>query len=199
MLKLHPNSEKTLTTARLILEPLTTQHAIKLFEKFQDSKLYTYIPVDPPASIQEFEARLVKLSSRSAPGRADLWLNWAARLRNSADDYVGYFQATIHENDTAAISYTVFSDLWRNGFALESCDAVIEHLFQDYALKKVYAEIDIRNNASIRLVKKLGFIRVGHRDNADFFKDNVSHEYLYELSAFARGNWVLKRIKNKKS
>ena len=71
---------------------------------------------------------------------------------------------------------------------------MLEHLFQDYALKKVFVEIDTRNQASLKLIEKLGFIRTASNENADFFKDSVSHEFRYEQSAHGRGNWVLKRL-----
>ena len=74
----------------------------------------------------------------------------------------------------------IFPPFWRQGYALEGCGCLLNHLFQGYGVSVVTAEIDTRNLASISLVETLGFKHVSTQTNADFFKGAVSHELRYE-------------------
>jgi RimJ/RimL family protein N-acetyltransferase len=74
----------------------------------------------------------------------------------------------------------IFPLFWQQGYAKEGCGCLLNHLFKDYGVSVVSAEIDTRNIASISLVEALGFKRMSTQANADFFKGAVSHEYRYE-------------------
>ncbi|HEX6709565.1 MAG TPA: GNAT family protein [Rubrobacter sp.] len=169
-----------LETPRLWIEPLIPAHAARLYESLRDERLYEFIPQNPPASSQILEERYLGLSSRRSPDKREAWLNWALRARRSGD-YVGVLEATVHQNLTAAIAYMVFVPFQRRGFATEACGRLLAHLFEDYRVRVVAAEIDTRNVASIGLVKSLGFERVAFRRDADYFKGSSSDEYRYEL------------------
>jgi [ribosomal protein S5]-alanine N-acetyltransferase len=78
----------------------------------------------------------------------------------------------------------------RRGFAAEACGRLLEHLFQDYRMDVVAAEIDTRNVASIALVESLGFERVAFLEDADNFKGSSSEEYRYEI---AESIWAKKQ------
>ena len=91
----------------------------------------------------------------------------------------------MREDHTALLAYMIFPAFWRQGYAREGCARVLTHLFEDYRVSRVAAEIDTRNSSSIRLVEALGFARVATTPDADFFKGASSDEYRYELSASA--------------
>jgi RimJ/RimL family protein N-acetyltransferase len=173
-------TEAVLKTPRLWIEPLIPAHAIRLYELLQDERLYEFIPQDPPASPQALEDRYVALSSRRSPDGREAWLNWALRGRRSGD-YAGVLEATAHENLTATLAYMIFAPYQRRGLAAEACSRLLAHLFEDYRVSAVAAEIDTRNVASIALVESLGFERVAFHKDADHFKGSSSDEYRYEL------------------
>lgn len=170
--------ETTLQTSRLLLEPLVTSHAAAIYEQMLDEKLYQFIPQSPPKSLQALERRYRVLSSRLSPDGQEAWLNWVMRLRDG--NYIGTLEATVYANCTAAIAYMIFPLFWQQGYAKEGCGRLLDHLFKDYKVNVVSAEIDTRNIGSISLVEALGFKRVSTHLNADFFKGSVSHEYRYE-------------------
>ena len=173
-------TEAVMKTPRLMIEPLLAAHALRLYERLQDERLYEYIPQDPPASPQALEDRYLGLSSRRSPDGREAWLNWAMRGRRSGD-YAGVLEATVHENLTATIAYMVFAPYQRRGLAAEACRRLLAHLFEDYRVSVAAAEIDTRNVASIALVESLGFERVAFHKDADHFKGSSSDEYRYEL------------------
>lgn len=176
------DTESTLATARLLLEPLAPAHADALYPALCDTRLYTFIPQDPPSSGQSLRARYTRLAARRSPDGTEVWLNWALRRRETGD-YAGTIEVTVYVDRTAALAYMIFPPLWRQGYAREGCARVLDYLFAQYEVTRVAAEIDTRNVASIRLVESLGFERTALTPNADVFKGAPSDEYRYELWA----------------
>lgn len=180
-----PVEETTLETGRLVLEPLLPEHAPLLFEGLADERLHRFIPTDAPESAEALETRYRKLSSRRSPDDAEVWLNFAMRLREEGTlpkaSYVGMLEATVFPNRSAYIAYTVFVPFWRQGYAREGCVRMLRHLFEDYRVLVVVAGMDTRNAASVSLAEALGFERVGTTLGADHFKGSVSDEHRYEL------------------
>jgi ribosomal-protein-alanine N-acetyltransferase len=181
--------EAVLTTARLYLEPLTPQHAPQLFPVLSDQRLYTYIPDDPPAGIAGLTARYQLLATRVSPEGDALWLNWALKRRHEAD-YIGFVQATLTADQPAYLAYLLGSAFWGHGYAQEACTRLLVLLFESYDSACVQAEVDTRNQASRRLLKRLGFTQTALRPAADYFKGSSSDEYTYELTKadWQRGN-----------
>ena len=172
--------EASLFTRRLSLEPLRSEHAALLYTALQDPRLYTYIPDDPPMSLEALQDRYRRWERRASPDGRELWLNWAARLRERSE-WIGTFQATITENRQALLAYMIFSPYQRQGLAREECQRVIEHLVDEYGVRVVAAEIDTRNAGSIALVRSLGFRLVSTTYEADAFKGAVSDEHRFAL------------------
>ncbi|MGH2409872.1 MAG: GNAT family N-acetyltransferase, partial [Chloroflexota bacterium] len=120
--------------------------------------------------------------TRHSPDGREGWLNWAARLC-ATGAYIGTVEATVHADRTASLAYMMLPPFQRQGYAAEACRRVLVHLFAEYRVSRVAAELDTRNAASMHLVEALGFTRVAMTPNADFFKGAASNEYRYELSA----------------
>jgi RimJ/RimL family protein N-acetyltransferase len=142
----------------MLLEPLVVSHAQTLYPLLQDARLYTYIPEDPPASVEALATRYRRLEARRSPDGQEIWLNWAARL-TATNDYVGTFQATTEPDQIALLAYMVFPQWQGRGYAREGCTEVLEYLAREHGVRLVVAEIDTRNRASFRLVESLGFAR----------------------------------------
>jgi RimJ/RimL family protein N-acetyltransferase len=166
-----------IATQRLILEPLTAGHAQKLFDSFSDPNLYTFLPGEPPVSVEALRERYQRLERRRSPDGSELWLNWAGRQHNGA--YVGLVEATVHADATAHVAYFVFAPFQRQGFAREALEAVLAHLKNDAGVPEARALLDTRNEASWRLLERLGFRRGRTIKAADRFKGSASDEFEY--------------------
>lgn len=174
------SDRKTLQTARLTLEPIVPDHADELFRPLQDAQLYTFIPQDPPPSTEALRERFTRLAIGRSPDGTQVWLNWAARRRDTESD-VGLYQSTVYPDSTADIAYITFAGHQGEGFAREVCAEVLRHLGDRYGSQMVGADIDTRNLASIALVERLGFRFVRTTKSADFFKGASSDEVRYEF------------------
>lgn len=172
----------TLNAPGLVLEPLTAANAGELFPRLQDPALYTYIPQDPPPSLEALRARYARLESRRSPDGNELWLNWVARR---GSDAVGTVQATCRSDGVALIAYDVFVPFQRQGVASKTVAAMLDHVQAAAHMTSAKALVDTRNVASIRLLERLCFSRMRLIENADHFKGASSDEYEYarELKA----------------
>jgi RimJ/RimL family protein N-acetyltransferase len=177
----------TLMTPRLALEPLAEQHADELWLPVTDARLYEYVPQDPPVSMAALRERLSLLAARRSPQGDQLWLNWVMREREGGG-LRGRLQATVLTDATAWIAYEVFPDHWRQGYASEGIQRMIEWLIDTLAVQHVAAEVDSLNEGSLRVLERLGFQRAAWREAADEFKGRISHEWTLRLDAtrFAR-------------
>lgn len=178
----HGVLEAVLDTPRLVLEPLQPHHADELWAPLSDPRLYEHVPGDPPASLAALRERFTLLSSRRSPTGDQLWLNWVMRARSDAQAR-GRLEATVLPNGSAWIAYEVFAAHWRLGYATEGCRRMIGWLFDALGVQRVGAEVDSLNDASLRLLERLGFQRIQYRANADTFKGRVSHEWTLRLEA----------------
>jgi len=59
------------------------------------------------------------------------------------------------------IGYILHPGVWGRGFAAEACSAVIAHVFRAYDVPAITADVDPRNAASLRLLRRLGFLETG--------------------------------------
>lgn len=65
------------------------------------------------------------------------------------------------EHATAALGYGVARTCWGRGIATEAARAVVDYSFEAFGLEKVWARVDPRNVASVRVLEKLGMQREG--------------------------------------
>ena len=83
------------------------------------------------------------------------------------------------------IGYILHPDYWGKGIAFEAMRAVIAHAFATKPIDHLKADVDPRNLASIRLLKRPGFQLTGHADNTFCIEGIRVHSDYYELQRTA--------------
>ena len=141
-------------TDRLTLEQQVVAHAQEMYLVLSDPAIYEY-ENEPPASVEWLRERFRRLESRCSPDGGELWLNWVVRLPSSG--LIGYVQATVKPNATAAIAYELTSKYWGQGFATEAVRAMIQELVVRYHVTGLSAVLKKTNRRSFRLLERIGF------------------------------------------
>lgn len=72
----------------------------------------------------------------------------------------------------AELGYWLYPEHWGQGVARECVGALLDHAFDHLRLFRIGAEVDVGNEASARLLRKLGFSSEGTR-RAYEFKDGA--------------------------
>ena len=148
--------EPTLTTERFTMRPLQRSDAAALLPTLGDEGQCRYLTRPAFESEEELWGWL---ADPAWDGRT-----WIAV--DASGEVVGRFVAMPgHDHaDTAPvfeIGYIVAQHRQGEGVARECAEALIAHLWSENA-RKLTAEVDTRNTASVRLLERLGFTREAH-------------------------------------
>jgi RimJ/RimL family protein N-acetyltransferase len=155
-------TKPTLTSARLILRPVTSQDVDPLFNLDQDPEVRRFVHMPDPPTLADVRDQLIPR-----------WQNydletpavgyWVAELTLTEDHkFLGWFHlrppgpGTPAMPDELELGYRLRRDVWGRGYATEG-----GRLLQDYAFKQLNANCVIAaaleaNTASIRVMEKLG-------------------------------------------
>jgi RimJ/RimL family protein N-acetyltransferase len=143
-----------ISTARLVLLPLRTEHADEMAAVLADPALYTFTGGSPP-TVAALRARYERMIAGSAdPGVS--WCNWVIQLRDSGR-LAGTVQATISTGDASAaeVAWLVGTGWQGQGIATEAAKALIAWLGQQ-SIGTVIAHIHPRHLASAAVAAAAG-------------------------------------------
>jgi RimJ/RimL family protein N-acetyltransferase len=146
---------RTLFAAGCTLEPLTAAHAGEMFQVLRDPAIYEF-ENEPPPDEQWLRARYQRLERRGPPSGTERWLNWVIRLDHG--ELAGYVQATVRRNGTSLVAYELGSRYWRRGIATAAVRAMLMELADHYDVRTFVAVLKARNDRSMGLLRKLGFV-----------------------------------------
>jgi ribosomal-protein-alanine N-acetyltransferase len=149
----------TITTERLLLRWMTEDDTDALYDIFSDPHVMRYWST-PPLPHREAAAQLQR---EIAAGNENVaMLKWGVALRDS-NHIIGtttLFNLSF-ENGRAELGYALGRAHWSKGFMHEALQALLSHAFDDMQLRRLEADVDPRNAASIRTLERLGFQREG--------------------------------------
>jgi ribosomal-protein-alanine N-acetyltransferase len=109
-----------------------------------------YWSTPPHADIEQSRDWLARMIAESAQTGCDFVVEFEGRVIGKAGCYA-----------PPEIGYIFHPDVWGRGFASEALAVIIKHVFAAGAFDALRADVDPRNTASLRLLKKLGFRETG--------------------------------------
>ena len=149
----------TLPTERLVLRAVTENDASALFAIFSDDAVMRYWSRPPMTSIEDARALVTEIE---AHWRSRTLFQWGVTERMGGS-LIG--TCTIYgwnrTHARAELGYALRKDRWGRGLATEAVRAVLDFAFGPMGLHRVGADTDPRNEASARLLERLGFQREG--------------------------------------
>ena len=79
------------------------------------------------------------------------------------------------------IGYCFGRDVWGNGYAPESARALLGFGFGQLELHRIFADCDVRNGASARVLEKIGMQREGRLREDMWYKGDWRDSYRYSI------------------
>lgn len=155
MMRLMALLAPTLTTARLVLRPFRDADRREVFELHSHARVMRYwdsAPWSDETQADRFLSRCRALSDNEAGARV-------AVERRDTGRFIGWIglQHWDHDNRSANLGYVFAEYAWGQGYATEAGRALLEWGFDVMDLNRVSAQTDTRNEASARVLTKLGF------------------------------------------
>jgi RimJ/RimL family protein N-acetyltransferase len=148
-----------LAGARVRLRALRADDADDLYTLQSDPRVMRYWSHPAWTSREQAVERIAQLARDNATSE---FYSWATTI-DGADRLIGTVSlfALNRANRRAEIGYALAAESWGRGYATEGLHLAIEFAFDTLGLERLEADIDPRNEASCRLVERVGFQREG--------------------------------------
>jgi [ribosomal protein S5]-alanine N-acetyltransferase len=130
-----------------------------LYEIFSDPRVMRYWSSGPLPNREAAAAMQREIAQHNL---SDTQMKWGLALRdtNKLIGTVTLFNLS-RSNGRAEIGYAMGSAHWGKGYMNEALTALILHAFDVMDFRRLEADVDPRNNSSIKTLERLGFQREG--------------------------------------
>ena len=170
----------TLTTDRFTLRPLRRGDAAALFPTLSDPEQCLYLT--RPAFESEDEL-WDWLADPDWPGRT--WIAEDTDGPSKGEVAARFVAVPGHEEGVVEIGYITCAHRQGEGVARECTAALVRHLFtlpiDQGGARKLTAEVDVENVASVKLLERLGFTREAHLREHETTHAGLRDVYWYGL------------------
>lgn len=162
MLNLNFNPFPVIHTDRLILRRLAVADAAGLFWIRTHPVVLRYTNMAVHQNVAETEAYIKQILQNEANGKA---IMWAIALKDTSElvGTICYWNIE-PENDRAEIGYILHPGRHGKGLMGEAVSAIITYGFNEMKLNTIVADLHAENIASVKLLKRRGFVIEGNSD-----------------------------------
>jgi len=175
----------TLTTERLTLRPFTEADAEPLFEHAKNPNVTRFTLWDAHTSVEDtltfvHDYAMIRYREGTAEPYA-ITINpdprpvgacgcfWAAKLNHAME-----------------LGYWIAEPFWGKGYVVEACRKVLAYVFAEYRPERIQARVISGNDASARVLAKLGFRDEGTLRHSLFRRGNFEDVRMFSV---LRGEW----------
>jgi RimJ/RimL family protein N-acetyltransferase len=137
------------------------------------------VPLGQIKSLEGVEARITRSHSAWAAGRVYIW------SIESREDHTLLGQVTLSrrpEADTWALAYWIDPECWGQGYASEAARRIMEFGFERLGAVLIWAGAAVWNQASIRVLEKLGMRHVADNPGGYVINDEPIPTREYEIT-----------------
>ena len=149
------NEKPVIETERLILRSMIPSDIPALSEWMPDERIYAYWGKGPSKAEKHPEL----LFEKKEKATKSFHLGIAEKVN---DKVIGDIWVYLIENDRmASVAIRLATAYQGKGYGTESLLAMTEFCFEHTELKRLWAEVDIRNTSSWKMLEKCGYVREG--------------------------------------
>jgi len=169
----------TISTPRVVLRWISEDDIDSLYEIFSNRHVMRYWSSEPLADREA----AADLQREIADGNEnETMFKWGLALRDS-NTVIGtttLFNLNL-DNGRAELGYAMSHAHWGKGYMNEALKALVSHAFEAMDLRRLEADVDPRNAASIRVLEKLGFQREGFLRERWHVNGEIQDAFFYGL------------------
>ena len=175
-----------LETERLLLREILPTDLDGMFELDSDPEVHRYLGNRPATNKKQLEEVIAFIRQQYADNGVGRW----AIVGKSTNEFMGWaglkwVEDTINQHTHYYdLGYRLNRKYWGQGIATESAIASLNYGFRTLELTEIMAAAHVENQASNKVLKKVGFHQV-----ETFVYDNAEHHW-YTMN---RGDWESKR------
>ena len=148
-----------ITTERVVLRWISEDDIDGLYDVFSNAEVMRYWSSGPLANRDAAAAMQREIAKGNENNTMFKW-GLALRESNVVIGTTTLFNLNL-DNERAEIGYAMGRSYWGKGYMNEALRALVSHAFEVMKLRRLEADVDPRNAASIRTLERLGFQREG--------------------------------------
>ena len=159
ILKMDSETLPIITAPRVVLRWISEDDIDGLYEIFSNPQVMRYWSTVP---LPDREAAAALQREIAEGNERETMFKWGIALRDS-NKIIGtttLFNLSL-DNGRAELGYAMAHAYWGKGYMNEALKALVSHVFEVMELRRLEADVDPRNAASIRTLERLGFQREG--------------------------------------
>ena len=159
ILKMDSKTLPIITAPRVVLRWISEDDIDGLYEIFSNPQVMRYWSTVP---LPNREAAAALQREIAEGNERETMFKWGIALRDS-NTVIGtttLFNLNL-DNGRAELGYAMAHAHWGKGYMNEALKALVSHVFEVMELRRLEADVDPRNAASIRTLERLGFQREG--------------------------------------
>ena len=161
---------ETLTTSRLLLRPARPDDLDAMHEILSDPDAMRYWNTPPHTTREQSRLWLDRMIGADPNSRFEFVMEYSGALIGKA----GLWRLP-------EIGFIVSPKYWGSGFAFEALAAIIPPAFAKFGMSAIVAEADPRNEACLKLLKRLKFVEKHRARNTIKVGDEWCDSVYFEL------------------
>ncbi|OIK11794.1 GNAT family N-acetyltransferase [Bacillus sp. MUM 13] len=159
---------------RIKLRPVSLDDVDDMYEYTSDEETTRYI-YDQHTDVNQTKKMIANYYMKEPIGM------YAIVLKES-NKMIGTFEFRIHEwNNSGELGFTLNSHFWGKGYMTEAGKLILELAFHTLGLDRVYAGHDVRNDASGKVLSRLGMTYEGTLRRDQMVKGALTDTAHYSL------------------
>ncbi len=168
-----------LETERLVLRELTKDDAEAIFACFSNEDVTRFYGQETLERVEQAE-QMIEFFNKSYGEKRGI--RWGIE-RKGTKGIIGTvgFNAWLPKHRRAEIGYEIHPDYWRKGYTAEAVSKVLSYGFMEMGLTRIGAVVFLENEASNRLLTKLGFQKEGVLRNYMYQNGKACDTNVYSL------------------
>ena len=146
-----------------------------LFEIYSDKETVRYLLCEPWTAEHKDEEALKRIRLNEEEGSLGLGVLCGEKL-------IGTLSVWKKEmKDTYEIGYVFHPEFRHRGYAFNALSKLIDYLFTETNAHRLYAVLDARNNDSVRLLERCGFVKEAYFRKDYFSKGEWTDTLIYAM------------------
>lgn len=174
-----------ITTERLTIRPFLAEDAAGLAARRNDPEVARFQNWIVPFPVEKAEEIVGELTEMDGPANDEWWM--AIVCRSDTGEVLGDLSLHLDsEGRTAEVGYTFAQEHWGKRYAVESLAPLLDLLFEDIGVTRVFGMLHPDNPASAMVMERTGFLFEGHTRSSFWLGDENSDDWIYGM---IRSDW----------
>ncbi len=171
---------EALISQRLLIRPFVAEDAADLASRRSHPDVARYQNWATPFTLSQAEELVADLVGMEGPSEGEWWMAVVCdRISGTTlGDLALHLSSDGH---TAEVGYTLFTDNWGKGYAVEAVGRLVEYLFEVRDVTRVFGMLHPDNPASAMVMERNGFLFEGHTRSSFWLGDDCSDDWIYGL------------------